>query len=353
MKRRLALLVACLALFGVACGDLTQPYAAKVNGARISVEELDRELRTILENDQVREAMAAQLQLQPGEEILGEGKGTINAAVVANQLTLKILYALVHEEVERRGLEPSPQAREQAEEAASQQFGDPAAFRALPEGFRNDLVQQNVDFAALQGSILEESAPDDATVREFYDENPSQFSGRCISHVLVQSREEIDTLRAAILAGADFAEVARQSSIDTGSGADGGFLGCFPAGAPLEGIVEPFRTVAENLPPGQLSDVVQTQFGFHLIRVSEGRPFEQVAEQIREQLSQQGGQEELRTLLRRLVDRADIEVNPRYGRFEKDDPATPFGRIVPPEEPQTGPTTTTSTIPGLDLTPQG
>jgi foldase protein PrsA len=349
--KRLPLLVACLALVVGACGDLTQPYAAKVNGERISVEQLDRELRTILENEQIQEVMAQQLQLQPGEEILGQGKGTLNTAVVANQLTLKILYELVHQEVQRRDISFSAAERQRAEQAATQQFGDPALFRRLPESYRNEVVRNAMEFAGLQARIADDTEPTDADVRAYYDENAAQFSGRCVSHILVETRPEIDKLRADIVAGASFAEVARQSSTDTGSGQEGGFLGCFPVGEPLENIVEPFKTVAESLPAGQLSEPVQTQFGFHLITVTEGRPFEDVAGQIREQLAQSGGQQRLREVLRQLVDKARIEVNPRYGRFVKTDPATPFGRIVPPEEPQTGPTT--STTAGLQLTPQG
>jgi parvulin-like peptidyl-prolyl isomerase len=345
VKRLLALLLACLALVGAACGDLTKPYAAKVNGQRITVDDLDRELKLILDNKRVQEVMAQGIQLMPGEEILGQGKGTLNMAVVANQLTLRVLYELVHQEVERRDITFTADEREQAEAAAARQFGDPALFRTLPERYRDEIIRNALEFGGLQTKLLDEAAPSEAEVRAFYDENPDQFTGRCVSHILVETREAIDALRAQIVAGAPFAEVARASSIDPGSGQEGGLLGCFPEGQPLEGIVEPFKSTAEALPVGQLSEPVQTQFGFHLIIVSSGRPFEDVKEQLAQQLSQQSGQERLRTLLRRLVDRARIEINPRYGRFVKAE--QPFGRIVPPQAPTAGAPTTTTTAPLL------
>jgi parvulin-like peptidyl-prolyl isomerase len=166
----------------------------------------------------------------------------------------------------------------------------------------------------------------------------------------VRTREEIDKLRADIVAGAPFAEVARENSIDQQSAAQGGFFQCFPEGQPMEQVVEPFKSTAESLPAGQLSEPVETQFGFHLILVTNGRPFEDVREQIEASLRQQSGQERLRTLLRRLVNRATIEINPRYGRFVKSE--EPFGRIVPPTAPTAGAPTTTTTA-GLPFLPQG
>ena len=339
MQRLLALLVACLALVGVACGDLTEPYAAKVNGTRISVDDLDRELRVILDNEQVREAMEGQLQLPA----LGSGKGTLNTALVANQLTLRVLYELVHQEVARRDLTFTDEQRQQAEAAAAQQFEDPALFRRLPESYRNEIVRNTLEFIGLQEDVNRQAEPSDAEVRAYYDQNATQYSGRCVSHILVETREEIDRLRAEIVAGAPFADVARESSGDPGSAQEGGFLVCQPPDQPLEGIVEPFKSTAEALPLGQLSEPVQTQFGWHLITVTDGRPFESVEGQIREQLGRQGGQQRLQTLIRGLVERAEIEINPRYGRFVKDEP--PFGRVVPPEAPQIG--TTTTVAPGL------
>jgi parvulin-like peptidyl-prolyl isomerase len=341
VQRLLALLVACLALVAVACGDLTEPYAAKVNGTRISVEDLDRELRVILDNDKVREVMEQQLQM-PAQ---GNGKGTLNTALVANQLTLRVLYELVHQEVARRDIEFTAAQRQQAETAATQQFEDPALFRQLPERYRNEIVRNALEFIGLQEDVNREDEPTEAEVRAFYEQNAERYTGRCVSHILVESREEIDQLRTQIVGGASFAEVARESSIDEGSGRDGGFLLCQPAGQPLDGIVEPFKSTAEALPVGQISEPVQTQFGWHLITVSEGRPFESVEAEIRQQLAGQGGQQRLQVLIRGLVDKAKIEINPRYGRFVKDEP--PFGRIVPPEAPKVGVTTTTSPIPGI------
>ncbi len=76
-----------------------------------------------------------------------------------------------------------------------------------------------------------------------------------------EARTEIETMRNEIAAGADFADVARDRS-DCPSGKEGGDLGEFSRGA----MVPSFEVAAFALQPGEVSDVVETDFGFHLIK---------------------------------------------------------------------------------------
>lgn len=104
------------------------------------------------------------------------------------------------------------------------------------------------------------------------------------SHILIRSetpgaKAKAQGILAELKAGADFATVAREQSQDTNA-KDGGDLGFFPAGqmvAPFDAAVQKMKT------PGELSDVVETQFGYHIIkftgrRPAGVRPFEQVKE---------------------------------------------------------------------------
>ena len=106
------------------------------------------------------------------------------------------------------------------------------------------------------------------------------------SHILVATEAEANDLLAKLNSGADFAELAKQLSKDPGSGAQGGDLGWANAG----GFVPEFGAAMVALKAGETSAApVQTQFGFHIIRLSESRqmalpPLEQVREQVVEQL---------------------------------------------------------------------
>ena len=337
MKRSFSLLIAAvvLALLGTACGDLATPYAAKVNGTRISQAALDRELEVVLENPKVLETLEA--GLQPGESIKGTGSGTVSAAFAARMLTRRIYLELIHQEVERRNLRVTSADLAAGRQEAEQTFEE---FAKFPKSYRDEQARANAEVAVMQrnaaGTVTE------ADLREYYELNKEQFTGRCISHILVDTKEQIDQLRAQIEGGADFGEVAQEFSTDPQSGRNGGFLGCFAEGEPLQ-FVEPFKTEAEKLPIGQLSQPVQTQFGFHLIAVGGERSFDSVKEEIRSQLEQQGGQQAFNELLLGLVRKAKIEVNPRFGTFSKEQPIG----VIPPEAPQLVRTTTTSGLPGI------
>ncbi|MCC6305917.1 MAG: peptidylprolyl isomerase [Rhodobacteraceae bacterium] len=86
------------------------------------------------------------------------------------------------------------------------------------------------------------------------------------SHILVATEEEAKALKAEIDAGADFAALAREHSKD-GAAQNGGELGWFGPGM----MVQPFEDAVVALATGQVSDPVQTQFGWHLIRLNETR----------------------------------------------------------------------------------
>jgi hypothetical protein len=328
-----------LALVAAACGDLAQPYAAKVNGNRISQASLDRELKVILDNKAVLDALES--GLQPGETIRGKGKGTVSSSFTARLLTRRILLELIHQEISRRKLTASAAIETKARSDAAQQFGDEKLFKSFPKAYQEEVVQGNIDVALLREKVV--GGVSDADIQRYYEANIDSFRGRCISHILVDSKEKADQLRARILAGADFADVAKEASTDPGSGQQGGALGCFQPGEPLQ-FVEPFKTTAENLPVGQISEPLQTQFGWHLVKVVDTEPLAQVKEQIRGQLEQQQGQSKFNEVLLGLVKKARIEVNPRFGRFSKDQ--ADLG-VVPPEAPQLAPTSTTALVPGL------
>jgi len=104
------------------------------------------------------------------------------------------------------------------------------------------------------------------------------------AHILVRDEATRDEVVAALAAGQDFADVARQYSID-GSKQQGGDLGWFAAGT----MIPDFQTAVEALQPGQVSDPVHTQYGWHVIKLFETRvqavpPLEQVRDQLVQQI---------------------------------------------------------------------
>lgn len=135
---------------------------------------------------------------------------------------------------------------------------------------------------AIAGGITEEG------VRAEYDKFVADFKPAeeiRASHILVKTEEEANAVKAELDGGADFATVAKEKSIDPGA-ANGGDLGFFGPGM----MVAPFETAAYALTDiGQISEPVQSQFGWHVIKLEEKRQstppaFERVAGQLQQQL---------------------------------------------------------------------
>jgi peptidyl-prolyl cis-trans isomerase C len=115
-----------------------------------------------------------------------------------------------------------------------------------------------------------EAAVTDAALQAAYDERfkatvpQTEYNA---AHILVDTVETAEKLKAELAAGADFAELAKANSTDTGSGANGGDLGWFGPGM----MVKPFEDAVVSAKVGEVVGPVQSEFGFHLILVKETR----------------------------------------------------------------------------------
>lgn len=144
----------------------------------------------------------------------------------------------------------------------------------------------------------------------------------CASHILVESEEQALDLLAQIEGGADFADLAVEFSTDTGSGAQGGSLGCVPQGQ----YVPEFEAAVWQGSEGDLLGPIESQFGFHLIShegfVEGGFTFEEVEGELRDAAFNE-----------RIGDAiigANVQVDPRYGTWNSDE-----GSLTLPEGAET------------------
>jgi peptidyl-prolyl cis-trans isomerase C len=165
------------------------------------------------------------------------------------------------------------------------------------------------DRRALRDAFFDVSivgAVSEDTAKKIYDEKIATMKPQQeihARHILVATEEEAKKVKERLKNGEDFATVAKEVSKD--SGTEGGDLGFFTRGQ----MLKPFEDAAFALEVGQISDPVQTQFGWHIIKVEEKRDqplptFDQVKDAIVAQLVQQKAQE----VVTGLRDAAKIEV---------------------------------------------
>ena len=122
------------------------------------------------------------------------------------------------------------------------------------------LLIQNIVREEVSGTIDE---PTEAEAQQAIDDAPLQWTTVCVSHVLVATEDEATGVIARVDGGEDFAAIAGGVSTDTGSGLNGGDLGCT---TPSDYVPE-FAEATLSAEIGEIVGPVQTQFGFHVIRV--------------------------------------------------------------------------------------
>jgi foldase protein PrsA len=328
--------VVALAFLAGACGSVS-PYAAKVDNQSISEDDLTGELRSIAANGPYLKLVESRQQVK------GTGAGTFDAAFTALALTRQIYYRLISIELASRKLTVGPDDLAAARESVIEQIQGEDVFKDFPKDYQDELIRRQAQLDLLTLSLNGVTGSAEDAAHAYYDAHKDEFASACVSHILVASREKADDVRARIARGEDFAAVARAESSDSQSAQKGGELGCDITQATQ--FVPEFLLAIFNQPVGEVGAPVQTQFGFHVIKVTSRQtpPYDQVKEQVRQKLST-NGQEKLLTWLQETVSKAKIEVNPKYGTFNKEG-ASPG--VVPPARPADAATTTTvGLVPG-------
>jgi peptidyl-prolyl cis-trans isomerase C len=191
--------------------------------------------------------------------------------------------------------------------------------KGLRDFTRRDIVVANF----IEQAIAAKIRVAEEETRKFYDQNPDKFKrGEMVraSHILLgvdvkasaeekkKAREKAVKLRKELAAGADFASLARENSTCPSS-KQGGDLGFFGKGQ----MVPPFEQVAFALKPGEISDVVETQFGYHVIKLVEKKAadtvdFKDARPRIEEYLKNQKIQAALNAYLAEARKGATVEV---------------------------------------------
>jgi peptidyl-prolyl cis-trans isomerase C len=241
-----------------------------------------------------------------------------------------VAYRLLKQEVAARQMTASDAEVDARIGAFKQQMGSEANFRAalqaqqiteakLREDAKTDILVNKL----LEQEVTQKILVKPSDIATFYEKNPDRFqqaeSVRA-AHILVLVPQDADektraTAKAraeaalkAAKAGQDFAQLARRYSNDA-SAQRGGDLGFIPKGQ----MVPAFEAAAFALEPGQVSDLVETQFGYHVIKALEKRParvvpFVEAAAQIEQFLEQQQRQEKSKALVEQLKSKGKVQI---------------------------------------------
>ncbi len=283
---------------------------AKVNGKEITQADLSKEM------DKVKVMMKnSGLAPEQMEGMLPNIEPQIIDGIVTK--------ALVQDECKKKKIEVS---NEELKAEVDQIKSD------MPKEFSLDkmLEQSGMTYESFEGEVREQlklkkllniTEPDDAQVKAYYDEHNEYFEVPetvRARHILItiedtdsdeakaEKKAKADGIRKQLVDGADFAKLAADNS-DCPSKRDGGSLGNVRRGQ----MVPPFEDATFKLKVGEISEVVETQFGYHVIEAverSEAKtvPLEEAAPQIKAAIKQEAFQEKVLVLIDDLKEKADI-----------------------------------------------
>lgn len=175
---------------------------------------------------------------------------------------------------------------------------------------KRDEIALEVDRRAyLAGAVLDQTAKTAITEEGIQDAYKTRFAEAeptreyNAAHIIVGTEEEAAAIKAEIEGGAEFADVAKEKSTD-GAAANGGDLGWFG----LEAMVKPFGDAVVAMKPGDLAGPVQTEYGWHVIKLIETRLAEAPSiEDVRAELEGDLRQKAVETRVTETVEKAKVE----------------------------------------------
>jgi hypothetical protein len=323
---RLLALLSVLAIVLAACGS-DSPAAVTVGSTNVSESTVKAQLATIAKNKVIKTQAVKNGKLDP--------------SVTASWLTALVETEIAKQAIDKAGTKVTKADKAEAQNWADGFFGTADAFAAFPKSFRTDALAR---YASVPAYVRTHTKPPtDAAVRTAYDESLVRNcpSRHYVSHILVASQAAAQAAEAELAAGTDFGQVALKESTDTQSAQRGGALGCIDG----QQIDATFAAAAAATPVGTISAPVQTQYGWHIIKVQDvgqALPFDSVKSEIHTDLIEQGPAG--RKALVKLMAAAKVTVARQFGRWQVKDGQ---GSVQPP----TTTTTTTKPTPSTTVAP--
>jgi parvulin-like peptidyl-prolyl isomerase len=226
-----------------------EPMAAVVNGKPILLAEFERQ---VARYEASMVAAGQDLNTEEGKQALAQGRQWV--------LDLMIEQALIEQSAEEQNITISDETLDSTIASLRNEIGDEAfsdwlekeemTLEEMRERLRSDMI------ATQMANQIAESVP--STAKHIH-----------ARHILVDSMEEAQSIRNQILAGGDFETLARTYSQDISTRDVGGNLGFFPAGVLTSFEVE---QAAFQLEPGQVSEVISSNLGYHIVQVVSSEP---------------------------------------------------------------------------------
>lgn len=288
------------------CAGNEEGLVAKVNGVGITEEEFESDFKLFKEayEKQFGEDVMSQT-LENGETFEDNLKGDIMEKL--------IIEKLLFQEVKDMKIEVADEEIQGEIEKYINDIGGEEKFEEYLEEnqLTKELLEENLRKELLMNKHLENfretAVIPEEEAKEFFEANKDDLAIVKASHILVQTEEEGKAILKRLEDGEDFASIALVESMDSGSAMNGGELGYFTKGK----MIGEFEEVAFSLKPGETSDLVKTEVGYHIIYLEDRKDtYESLEEDIEAIIKEQKYSEKIYEL------RNEAKVK-YFGDFDK------------------------------------
>jgi peptidyl-prolyl cis-trans isomerase C len=242
------------------------------------------------------------------------------AKAYAEEQGITVTEAEVNKEIESLKDQVAQQAQAQGQDVNREEAFDQALQQVnLTEQQLRQQVREQLPIQKVQKRVAGGVGPSQGEVEQFYQQNKvAQFTTpatRCTRHILFNKdqKEKAEEVKKQLQEGGDFAALAKQYSQDPWSAERGGDLGCIGKGE----TVPNFEEAAFNAKQGEIVGPVETEFGYHLLEVTDIReestqPLSEVEAQIRDQLTADAQAKKFEVWLQKQKEQRNVKYLPGY-----------------------------------------
>ncbi len=293
---------------------------ASVNGVVISQQKFDSAMRGV-------EAQFSRTGRSPSTSELAQ----VKKGVLNNLIAGELLY----QESKSQGIKPDPKASDERFEAMKKQFPSEDQFKTwlssvnLSEAtLRTQIERDQAIRQLIETKFAQKITVSDEEIKAYYDNNLNSFKKPAqvrASHILIkvepqaeesqktEARKKLEMIQGKLKKGEEFDALAKEYS-EGPSSTKGGDLGYFGR----KQMVKPFEDAAFALNPGEVSGIVETQFGYHLIKVADKTnettvSYDEIKDRIRDFLKQEKLRKEMGPYIESLRSKAKVEVFVKEG----------------------------------------
>ncbi|SHI07330.1 SurA N-terminal domain-containing protein [Sporanaerobacter acetigenes] len=307
----LAIILGLFVLVLTGCEKVPKDAVAKVNGDTISQDEFDKNF------EMYKKAYESQF----GPDIMKKDAGndkTFEEVIKENILEKLITEKLITESAKEKNITVT-------DEEFNEQLKNYEEILGGEEKYKEFLKQNNLTEEYFKDSIKKEMIIDkykndyvnglkisEEEAKKHFEENKDAYVKIRASHILVKTEEEAKKVLEKIQKGEDFHALAATESIDNMSAVQGGDLGFFARGQ----MVPEFEEAAFSLKPGEVSEIVQTDYGYHIIKVEDRLDkYEDVKDEVLEDLKNQ----KYEVSVKKMRDEAKVKIYMKEDKKENNE----------------------------------